>query len=176
MMAASIEFFSAGVRTENKAALACVISWADDGAVTVGKHGPSTSFLKQRWFSALAAGNFVATLLLFAKPAAAGCGDYVIFRPLDRGLSPTAALLPAAPSGHVLPDPGPCHGPLCRGNKPVDPVPTPPTPEQIDQRPLAVFPAGMEAESPFLAGSGWPRIDESPLDGFGQSLLRPPCA
>lgn len=164
------------MRAENQAALARVILWADDGAVTVGKHGSSTNRSQRRWLSALAAGTFVATLLLWAEPATAGCGDYVIFRPLDQGTPLTDVLLPKTPSGHVLPDPGPCHGPLCRGNKPADPVPTPPTPEQIDQRPLALLAVGMEVESPYLAGGGWPRLDESPLDGFGQSLLRPPCA
>lgn len=142
----------------------------------MGKHGSSTNRSQRRWLSALAAGTFVATLLLWAEPATAGCGDYVIFRPLDQGTPLTDVLLPKTPSGHVLPDPGPCHGPLCRGNKPADPVPTPPTPEQIDQRPLALLAVGMEVESPYLAGGGWPRLDESPLDGFGQSLLRPPCA
>jgi hypothetical protein len=144
--------------------------------VKVAKHGPRLIFRGQRrWLSALAAGTFAATLLLWTDSATAGCGDYVIFRPLDRVVSPAEVFLPAH-SGHVLPAMPPCHGPLCRRSQPVEPVPTPPTPEQIDQRPLALIAVGMEVESPFLAGGGWPRLDESPLDGFGQSLLRPPCA
>jgi len=142
----------------------------------VGLHGVEMSSRKrQRWATALIVGTFVSTLLVWADSVTAGCGDYVIFRPLNRVVSPAEVFLPA-PSGHVLPAMPPCHGPLCRGSQPVEPVPTPPTPQQIDQRPLALIAVGMEVECPFLAGGGWPRLDESPLDGFGQSLLRPPCA
>ncbi len=166
-----------GDETENRTTLACVISWADDGAVKVGLHGVAMNFRKrQRWACALIAGTFVATLLVWADSAAAGCGDYVIFRPQAGGMPIQAASLLGSMAEQILPSQPPCHGPLCRGNKPVDPVPTPPTPQQIDQRPLALLAGGAEVECPFLAGAGWPRLDESPLDGFGQSLLRPPCA
>ena len=140
-------------------------------------HGPrTTSPVGRCWRFALAAGMFVALLSLWSNAASAACGDYVIFRPLDGAAPPSHAWLPSPPVGNALPDRGPCHGPLCRGSKPVDPMPTPPTPQQIDQRPLALLAGHGEMESPYLAGGGWPRLDGSPLDGFGQSLLRPPCA
>ncbi len=145
-------------------------------SIEVGKHGlTTTSPLGSRCRSVLAGGLFVAALLWWTDPVSAGCGDYVIFRQIG-GASLSHAVLPLAPAEILLPDQGPCHGPLCRGNKPVDPVPTPPAPEQIDQRPLALVTVTGQTENPFLAGSGWPRLDESPLDGFRPSLLRPPCA
>ena len=156
--------------------LACVISWADDGAVTiVGQHSLGKILLgHRRWLSALHVGTFVATLLTFANSAYASCGDYVIFRP--QGAVPVATDRPAPDRDHLLAGKAPCHGPLCRGSKPHDPVPTPPPPQQIDQRLLAILDGGAAVESPYLAGGGWPRLDGSPLDGFGQSVLRPPCA
>ena len=143
----------------------------------MGKHRFGTNpHWRRRVVSALAAGVFVGSLLVYADSASAGCGDYVVFR--SPGHSAPLGELFAKPtgSGQVLPDQGRCHGPLCHGTRPVEPVPTPPTPEQIDQRPLALLAVIADPQCPHLAGNGWPRFDESPLDGFRQSLLRPPCA
>jgi hypothetical protein len=118
----------------------------------------------------------LALLGLAPNFAAAGCGDYVIFRPQASPGSLITEQLPAGGAELMLPAKAPCHSPLCRGNRPAEPAPTPPNPPQFEQRPLALLSGGAEVECPFLAGRGWPRLDESPLDGFAVSLLRPPCA
>jgi hypothetical protein len=115
-------------------------------------------------------------LALLPDSAAASCGDYVIFRPHSAAAPAPGQQLPAAGGDLILPAKAPCNSPLCRGSKPADPMPTPPSPQQIDPRPLALLAGGSEVECPYLAGNGWPRLDETPLDGFSQSLLRPPCA
>jgi hypothetical protein len=129
-----------------------------------------------RWRCALGVALPLAALLCLAGSADAGCGDYVIFNPPGQALVPVAGHLPLSHAGEMLPGKAPCDGPMCRGSRPLDSVPSPPTPQQIDQRPLALLAAISEVECPFLAGAGWPRLDEMPLDGFRQTLLRPPCA
>jgi hypothetical protein len=111
-----------------------------------------------------------------SETAAASCGDYVIFRPHADLTTLFSNLLPTESGNTIVPGKAPCNTPLCRGSKPADPLPTPPTPQQFDQRPLALLAGAAEVECPFLAGNGWPRLDESPLEGFKQFLLRPPCA
>lgn len=166
------------VRAANRHHIACVVSWAKDGAVTsVVEHGRGTTRRVGRaWFLAPWVCLSLAALALWSDSAVAGCGDYVIFRPQASAISLTAQHLSGTSAGLFLPAEAPCNTPLCRGNRPADPVPTPPTPQQIDQRPLVLLARAAEVECPFLAGSGWPRLHETPLDGFLQSLLRPPCA
>lgn len=118
----------------------------------------------------------LAWLALWTDFAAAGCGDYVIFRPHADAANLAAKQVPARGGDQILPAKAPCNTPLCRGSKPAEPAPTPPTPQQIDQRPLALLAGAAEVACPFLSGGGWPRVNETPRDGFGLSLLRPPCA